>query len=83
MTVVHAYLYIEVLLSVKIHVVVVRVMALCIVVYCYAAWTLREYSLPKRWYPPIKLRWTDTIGYLQFLSHFTYFNFIKQLFLYV
>jgi len=66
--------------SVKIHVVVFMVMALCIVVYCYAAWTLREYSLPKCWYPPVKLRWTDTIGYLQFLSHVTYFNFIKPLF---
>jgi hypothetical protein len=59
-------------LSLKIHVVVFRFMALCIVVHCYAAWTLREYSLPKCWYPLIKLRCIDTIEYLQFLSHVTF-----------
>jgi len=46
--------------SVKIHVVVFRVMALCIVVYCYAACTVREYSLPKCWYP-----WSKHAGLTQ------------------
>jgi type IV secretory pathway VirB6-like protein len=67
--------------SVEIQVVVFRVMALCIVVYCYAASTLMEYSLPKCWYPPVKVRCTDTIGYLQFLSLVTCYNIIKSRFL--
>ena len=64
-------------MSVNIYVVAFRVMALCIVVYCYAASTLKQYILPKCWYPPIKLRSIDTVEYLQILSHVAYFNVIK------
>jgi hypothetical protein len=50
----------------KIHLVTFRIIALCIVVCCYTASNLRQYSLPKCWYPPVKLCCTDTIWYLQF-----------------
>jgi hypothetical protein len=63
--------------SVKIHLVAFSVTALFIVVYCYAAWTMKQYILPKCWYPPIKVRYIDTIGYLQFLSNVAYFNVTK------
>jgi len=52
-------------------------MALFVVLYCYVVSNLKQYILPKCWYPPIKLRSIDTIGYLQFLSHVAYFNVIK------
>ena len=55
------YICSEVIASVKIHFVAFRLMVLCIVIYCYAASVLRKYSLPKCWYPPVKLCRTDTI----------------------
>jgi len=67
----YGYIWTETLVSLNIHVVAFRVMALCTVVYGYAALTPRQYSLPKCWYPLVKLSWTDTIGYIPIMSQVT------------